>query len=193
MRRNHGSAAPVPVFDYIRSAAYRNRQSILPTLPKTLSEIVVPRSLTVTSMNQSFLFCDTPGDNKILGLASVDAVRFLGNKNCSCLHWNADGTFRTAPQLFYQSYSIHTWNDLRMKPMLNVHQLNYAIFRKKRKKPDVDHDIHLGSARQALLSEEIDLEEYQRLCRHFGYNYLEVFKKTRDTDISTDEDEDSED
>ncbi|CAF1053970.1 unnamed protein product [Didymodactylos carnosus] len=64
---------------------------------------------------------------------------------------------------------------------------------RKRKKHDVDHDIHLGSARQALLSEEIDLEEYQRLCRHLGYNYLEVFKKTRDTDISTDEDEDSED
>ncbi|CAF4682424.1 unnamed protein product [Didymodactylos carnosus] len=64
---------------------------------------------------------------------------------------------------------------------------------RKRKKHDVDHDIHLGSGRQALLSEEIDLEEYQRLCRHLGYNYLEVFKKTRDTDISTDEDEDSED
>ncbi|CAF4660890.1 unnamed protein product, partial [Didymodactylos carnosus] len=90
-RRNHGSAAPVPVFDYIRSAAYRNRQSILPTLPKMLSEIFVPRSLTVTSMNQSFLFCVTPGDNKILGLA---------------------------PQLFYQSYSIHAWNDLSMKPMV---------------------------------------------------------------------------
>ncbi|CAF1595016.1 unnamed protein product, partial [Didymodactylos carnosus] len=63
---------------------------------------------------------------------------------------------------------------------------------KKTKKHDVDHDIHLGSARQALLSEEIDLEEYQRLCRHLGYNYLEMFKKTRDTDISTDEGEDSE-
>ncbi|CAF1366630.1 unnamed protein product [Didymodactylos carnosus] len=36
---------------------------------------------------------------------------------------------------------------------------------RKRKKHNVDHDIHLGSARQALLSEEIDLEEYQRLCR----------------------------
>ncbi|CAF4554034.1 unnamed protein product, partial [Didymodactylos carnosus] len=69
--------------------AYRNRQSVLPTLPKTLTEIVIPRSLT------------------ILGLAPADAVRFLGSR----LHWNADGTFRTAPQLFYQSYSIHAWND----------------------------------------------------------------------------------
>ncbi|CAF1595044.1 unnamed protein product [Didymodactylos carnosus] len=64
---------------------------------------------------------------------------------------------------------------------------------RKGKNEGVDLDIHLISGRLLLLSEEIDLEEYQRLCSHFGYNYLEVFKKARDSDISTSEDEDSED
>ncbi|CAF1185674.1 unnamed protein product [Didymodactylos carnosus] len=35
----------------------------------------------------------------------------------SCEHWSADRTFRTAPKMFGQSYSIHAWNDLSMKPL----------------------------------------------------------------------------
>ena len=33
-------------------------------------------------------------------------------------HWNNDGTIRTTPQFFYQSYSIHVWNDYNMKSMI---------------------------------------------------------------------------
>lgn len=35
-----------------------------------------------------------------------------------CNVWNADGTFRTAPKLFLQSYTIHAHNDFSMKPIV---------------------------------------------------------------------------
>ena len=33
-------------------------------------------------------------------------------------HWNADGTFCTAPTLFTQVYYIHVWNEFSMKPVV---------------------------------------------------------------------------
>ena len=35
-----------------------------------------------------------------------------------CNIWNADGTFRTSPKLFAQSYTIHVHNEYSMKPVL---------------------------------------------------------------------------
>ncbi|CAF1136436.1 unnamed protein product [Didymodactylos carnosus] len=62
---------------------------------------------------------------------------------------------------------------------------------RKRRKQDVRHDIHLVSAKNAFANDEIDLQEFQLLSRHFAYNYLDVFHKTRDSDISTDDDDES--
>ena len=36
----------------------------------------------------------------------------------ACTIWNADGTFRTAPKLFLQSYTIHAHNEFSMKPVV---------------------------------------------------------------------------
>ena len=36
----------------------------------------------------------------------------------ACTIWNADGTFRTAPKLFFQSYTIHAHNEFSMKPIV---------------------------------------------------------------------------
>ena len=64
-------------------------------------------------MNQNFLFC-----NNILvhafGFASPTAIQLLDTNS----HWNSGGTFRTAPRLFYQSYSIHIWDAYSMKPVV---------------------------------------------------------------------------
>ncbi|CAF1328275.1 unnamed protein product [Rotaria sordida] len=64
-------------------------------------------------MYQNFLLCHNRLAS-ILGFASPMAVQLLGANE----HWNSDGTFRTAPKLFYQSYSIHVWDDFSMKPAI---------------------------------------------------------------------------
>ncbi|CAF3898836.1 unnamed protein product [Rotaria sordida] len=84
-----------------------------PPIPKTLSSIIVPHRLTRTLMYQNFLLCHNRLAS-ILGFASPMAVQLLGANE----HWNSDGTFRTAPKLFYQSYSIHVWDDFSMKPAI---------------------------------------------------------------------------
>ncbi|CAF0866108.1 unnamed protein product [Didymodactylos carnosus] len=250
--RQYGTASAVPVFDYIRPTAYRKRQSVLPPLPKSISSIVVPPPLKITSMGQPFLFCDTPRNHKILDFASPDAIRFLGKS------------------LDDIAGSIHAWNDLSKKSLVFVAMPNKfgklykellrslvryadslsvtlaprsvlidfeqgalnafeAVFpgidvklchfhfgqniwkriqkhigihpsiwnwkmniqkaeeitairveqedeqertSRKRRKQDVQHDIHLVSAKNAFVNDDIDLQEFQRLSRHFAYNYF---------------------
>ena len=102
-RPENGSATATPVFTSVKFSLYEYRSSKQSPAPKTLEPIDVPYSLTRTLMSQNFLFC-----NNILvhalGFASPTTIQFLGAN----LHWNSDGTFRTAPRPFYQSYSIHT-------------------------------------------------------------------------------------
>ena len=80
---------------------------------RTLSSIIIPHRLTRTLMDQSFLFCHNHL-SPVLGFASPMAVQLLGANE----HWNSDGTFRIAPKLFYQSYSIHVWDDFSMKSVI---------------------------------------------------------------------------
>ncbi|CAF5027825.1 unnamed protein product [Rotaria sp. Silwood1] len=121
-RRENGTAAEVPVFDRIKSSLYEYRSSKQPPIPKTLASIDVPYSLTRTLMGQNFLFCNN-NLLSILGFASPMAIQLLGANP----HWSSDGTFRTAPKLFYQSYSIHIWDDYTMKPVVYAALLNKNI------------------------------------------------------------------
>ncbi|CAF1077092.1 unnamed protein product [Didymodactylos carnosus] len=107
-RRENGSAATVPVFDSIRQSLYSTRLSVFPLLPKTLQSLVIPQQMAC--------------------FYSMASLEILGKSQ----HWNADGTFRTAPKIFYQSYSIHTWDKLSMKPIVhaalpNKNEASYEI------------------------------------------------------------------
>ncbi|CAF1540199.1 unnamed protein product [Adineta ricciae] len=111
-RRDYGNAGAIPVFDRVKSSLYEYRSSKQPTIPKTLSSIVVPYSLTRTLTDENFLFCSNV--QSIFGFSSLTSLQLLGSNQ----HWNSDGTFRTAPRLFYQSYRIHIWDDFSMKPVV---------------------------------------------------------------------------
>ncbi|CAF4570257.1 unnamed protein product, partial [Rotaria magnacalcarata] len=72
-----------------------------------------PYRLTRTLLDQNFLLCN----NQLVSVVGFDSsigIKLLGDN----AHWNADGTFRTAPKLFYQSYSIHVWDKFSMKPVI---------------------------------------------------------------------------
>ncbi|CAF4453163.1 unnamed protein product [Rotaria socialis] len=112
-RRENGTAASIPVFDRVKSSLYEYRSSKQPPVPKALSSIDIPYRLTRTLLDQNFLLCNNQLVS-VVGFASSIGIKLLGDN----AHWNADGTFRTAPKLFYQSYSIHVWDNFSMKPVI---------------------------------------------------------------------------
>ena len=109
-RRENGNAGEVPVFDRIKSSLYEFRSSKQVTVPKTSSAIEVPYVLSRTLTDKNFLFCSNV--RSVFAFCSITSIQLMG----ATPHWNSDGTFRTAPRLFYQSYSIHVWDEFSMKP-----------------------------------------------------------------------------
>ncbi|CAF2812787.1 unnamed protein product [Rotaria sp. Silwood2] len=130
-RRDDGSTASIPVFDRVKSSLYEYRSSKYPPVPRSLSSIDIPYQPTRTLSDQNFLSCNNH-DASVLDFAFSIGIKLLGSN----VHWNADGTFRTASKLFYQSYSIHTWDSFSMKPFIygalpNKNSNSYEVFLKE--------------------------------------------------------------
>ncbi|CAF2761124.1 unnamed protein product [Rotaria sp. Silwood2] len=115
-KRKNGLADDVPIFNYIRSTAYRRRSAVLPPIPKTLEDIVIPDSLKLLENGKPFVIFDNPAPHRLITLCSPKALTSLSQ----CVHWLADGTFRSAPQKFLQSYSIHGRTDWGIHPFVHV-------------------------------------------------------------------------
>ena len=139
----------MPIFDILRPTLYRDRATVLPKLPITANDLVLPIKFTKNLYNETMLFCNRKIPSRILAFASQSALKQLGmpifvfdeDENIAliksntdtlfvfsltlfsfaivqCSIWNADGTFRTAPKLFSQSYTIHAHNNFSMKPIV---------------------------------------------------------------------------
>ncbi|CAF3764873.1 unnamed protein product [Rotaria magnacalcarata] len=113
-RRENGTAGPVPVFGAWKSALYRIRKTLLPPTPVSLSSIIIPDDMCYNNSKKEFLFCNSPTPHKVIAFASEQALKLLSNNP----HWNGDGTFRTSPALFTQSYYFHVWDEFSMKPII---------------------------------------------------------------------------
>ncbi|CAF3167201.1 unnamed protein product, partial [Rotaria sp. Silwood2] len=113
-RQNKGTAELVPMFDMLRSTLYRDRSTVLPKLPRSLDDLILPAIFRKNLYNENMLLCDKKQPSRILGFASLTAIKHLAE----CSIWNADGTFKTAPKLFTQSYTIHAHNEFSMKPIV---------------------------------------------------------------------------
>ena len=59
-----------------------------------------------------FLLFVTQGENRIIAYASDYLLDILFKSS----RWHADGTFKSAPELFAQVYLIHAWNLGEMHP-----------------------------------------------------------------------------
>jgi hypothetical protein len=68
----------VPIFDIIRPTLYRDRATVLPKLPVSLNDLVLPNDLTKSLYNEQMLFCDQREPSRILGFASLTALKELG-------------------------------------------------------------------------------------------------------------------
>lgn len=83
----------------------RWQNSQRPTNPNTLEEIRIVEPYNLTNQGEVFLQLDTDmGDNNKLLIFYTETN--LTNL-CSGRQWFMDGTFKTAPRLFFQLYTIH--------------------------------------------------------------------------------------
>ena len=84
----------------IKRAQNRNN----PREPNTLVELIVPDDLKFTNNNKLFLLRQSDiGNEKVLLFSTENNLKKLAESN----YWIMDGTFKTAPNMFLQIYSIH--------------------------------------------------------------------------------------
>jgi hypothetical protein len=72
---------------------------------QNLQTMEIPEEYTITHRDEPFLLYDSGIDSpaRILIFSTETNLRALTTTG----HWFADGTFKTAPELFYQIYTIH--------------------------------------------------------------------------------------
>ena len=96
----------LPTVPLIKRTIQRARQhNNLPlTNPTSLTELEFPEPFTQTINGHPFLLYDSgPSNNRILLFSTQRNLDLM----TQCNHWYADGTFKSAPQLFTQIYTIH--------------------------------------------------------------------------------------
>jgi hypothetical protein len=82
----------------------RQREGRAPPTPTNLRDLVIPDEFTKLLSGERFLLFDSgPSDDRILIFSTQRNLQLL----VRCQHWYADGTFKCAPPLFNQLYTIH--------------------------------------------------------------------------------------
>ena len=74
-----------------------------PVTPTSLETLQIPSSYTTRTLNQPFLLADTQGTERILIFTTKENIQELSEARI----WHADGTFKCAPLLFTQLYTIY--------------------------------------------------------------------------------------
>ncbi|XP_050519261.1 uncharacterized protein LOC126893282 [Diabrotica virgifera virgifera] len=85
----------------------RRRNQVIPRVPHSFRELIIPNELrrTKTSIPQDFILSDTGIDDQnriIIFGCTLDLTRLI-----QCDTWVVDGTFKSAPNLWYQLWIIH--------------------------------------------------------------------------------------
>ncbi|CAF0913032.1 unnamed protein product [Didymodactylos carnosus] len=115
VHKDDGTA--IPSYTASQCTIERKRKKDDIPLPKLTSfeDISIPQQLTVTNGGDRFLLYDNEdSDDRTIILLSDDALNRLSNSE----YWHAYGTFKVAPQLFYQLYTIHGFIRGRSVPLV---------------------------------------------------------------------------
>ena len=129
---NDQASAAMPAVHHILRDLRRQRQrkgNPLPCPQDTRFDI--PDEYQVTTDGKPFMMYDSgPGDgNRIIVFATEENIELLAHSPT----WFMDGTFKTAPELFFQLYTIHSCSNDRVIPCVyallpNKQQTTYARF-----------------------------------------------------------------
>ena len=90
----------IPRFHSVKHGLYKQRHLQLPNLPTRREDIWLEGDYTKTLDGKDFLAFD---NRRIIGFATEDNLRLL----CESTDVEGDGTFKTAPKLFHQLYTLH--------------------------------------------------------------------------------------
>ncbi|KII67194.1 hypothetical protein RF11_11353 [Thelohanellus kitauei] len=81
----------------------RDANTPLPS-PNSLSSLALPIEYTLSHRGEQFLQYDSgPDENRMLIFSTNNNLELLRSSDC----WYCDGTFKTAPSLFSQLYTVH--------------------------------------------------------------------------------------
>ncbi|CAG4985916.1 unnamed protein product [Parnassius apollo] len=119
-RDKFGSISPFAIVQCISENCERIRQrrEVSCPNPGSVADINIPVALQVTSRNLNFLLWDS-GQNdphRIFMFGTKENLEVLEEHR----HWHVDGTFKVAPQLFLQIFTIHALVDNRSIPLIYV-------------------------------------------------------------------------
>ena len=80
------------------------RRNDTPKIPIDLPAINIDQDrYRLTNYNRRFVLFDTNDDDRIIAHSSNVQLEILSKAS----RWHLDGTFKSAPTLFYQSYKVH--------------------------------------------------------------------------------------
>jgi hypothetical protein len=115
LANNPRAGALMPVFRSVSTTMLRERHATFPPLPKRRTDIVIPQELQVTNTGQQFvLHCAV--NNDFIIFATDNNLRQL----CSAPLVTMDGTFDTAPRLYRQIFTLHSFEDKHLVPLVYV-------------------------------------------------------------------------
>ncbi|XP_059175689.1 uncharacterized protein LOC131955549 [Physella acuta] len=91
-----------------------------PVEPHTLEDVAIPDDLRLTQSGALFLLKESSINNdKLLIFSTESNIQKLGE----AMYWIMDGTFKTAPNIFLQIYSIHApvgYENCRVLPLVYI-------------------------------------------------------------------------
>ena len=108
---NRETAANIPAYHSNQRTVNRTRQQNRPQMsePSSLRGFEIPELLQMAHSGEKFMYYDSgPQDEKrIIVFATLPAIDLLEQSE----DWFCDGTFSTAPNVFFQVYTIHALVD----------------------------------------------------------------------------------
>ena len=116
----------LPKLEQLRGTLDKRRAKCIPKLPANPSQIDfflndVTKKFAMTVCGKPFLQYDNKSaDNRILLFVSERGVNHLSESD----RWHADGTFKEAPDQFYQLYILHGYNNGLIFPCAYVALMN---------------------------------------------------------------------
>ena len=121
----------MPLIHHIRRDIRRQRKRAGNPLPVPQDkDFDIPPEYHQTTGGQQFLLFDSGhGEDRIIIFATDENIQLLAESPS----WFMDGTFKTAPELFFQLYTIHSCTANRVLPCIyallpNKQQATYTIF-----------------------------------------------------------------
>ncbi|CAF1004023.1 unnamed protein product, partial [Brachionus calyciflorus] len=112
----------------ILQRAYRAREKYQPKRVKCTKDIDLDNKFGLTTDNKPFVLFDSNDQDRIIAFCSPVGLEIL--KKTKQIH--VDGTFKSTPKIFYQTYGLHSWLFGQMFPSVYVllGQKTERIYRK---------------------------------------------------------------